>query len=358
MKAAAGAILAGLLLACTTPLEQGERRYREGDRLGALELWRSIPEDASDRGQAHDRIVAVEGEFERLVEQYKQRARYHEDRGQLAESILDYRLALELQPEDEDTLHHVQILARELAARVSVHEERYAEAFAARDLPRARGELDELRKLDPFDPELQTDERHLEEALQAEVESHMANGRRRFARADYATATREFRAVLTLDPANESARGYLSYIASIRRERQEHGAPVAFDPPGEETTDERIRAEGFHQIALAAEREGDRFAAIRYALQALEADAEHEAARSQLARLRRELSVEVPALVEAGRIAFRSEDLQSALDVWRRALLVDPKNERIIAYIGRAEQQLQNLERLRAAPDVSSRTRP
>ena len=58
----------------------------------------------------------------------------------------------------------------------------------------------------------------------------------------------------------------------------------------------------------------------------------------------------VPTLLEAGRDAFRQEDLQSALDHWRLALLVDPDNERIIAYIARAEQQLQNLEQLRADP--------
>ena len=58
---------------------------------------------------------------------------------------------------------------------------------------------------------------------------------------------------------------------------------------------------------------------------------------------------------KAGRTAFREEDLQSALDLWRRALLVDPRNERVIAYIGRAERQLQNLERLRANPTSRER---
>jgi hypothetical protein len=33
---------------------------------------------------------------------------------------------------------------------------------------------------------------------------------------------------------------------------------------------------------------------------------------------------------------------------------VDPRNERVAAYIGRAVQQIQNLERLRATPPVSS----
>ena len=62
---------------------------------------------------------------------------------------------------------------------------------------------------------------------------------------------------------------------------------------------------------------------------------------------REQLAGEVEELVEAGRAAFREEQLDPALDLWRRALLIDPENERVQAYIARAERQLENLERLR-----------
>ena len=42
------------------------------------------------------------------------------------------------------------------------------------------------------------------------------------------------------------------------------------------------------------------------------------------------------------------EKLETALELWRRALLIDPENERIQAYIARAERQLETLEQLRA----------
>jgi Flp pilus assembly protein TadD len=67
--------------------------------------------------------------------------------------------------------------------------------------------------------------------------------------------------------------------------------------------------------------------------------------------VRARLSDEVDRLIEEGRTAFREEDLQSALDLWRQALLIEPENERTRAYIARAERQLENLERLRADPD-------
>ena len=72
-------------------------------------------------------------------------------------------------------------------------------------------------------------------------------------------------------------------------------------------------------------------------------------------RLRRSLAPEVEKLIESGRQAFRNEDLQSALDDWRLALLVDPENERTRAYISHAERQLENLERMRSEPEPPAR---
>jgi tetratricopeptide (TPR) repeat protein len=341
--------LAVLLAGCTTPVQEGERLYREGDRLAALETWRSVPEGSDDYASARDHIAALEPEFERLVVQYEQRADENERQGDLAEAILDYRLALALQP-DPETLDHVQQLARTLASRRAELEHRYAEAFEAGDLAAARRSLDQLRSLDPFDASLETDARKLDEALQAAVARGMEEGRSAFAAGRHHAAARSFRAVLDLDPGNEAARGYLSYIATMRRERE---AAAAIADADAFASDAEMRAEGFHQRALAAEHRGDPYAAIRYELRAIETAPDHSAARRHLAALRQRMSGEVQALVEAGRIAFREEDLESALDLWRRALLVDPDNERVLAYIGRVSQQIENLERLRAAPDAN-----
>jgi tetratricopeptide (TPR) repeat protein len=73
---------------------------------------------------------------------------------------------------------------------------------------------------------------------------------------------------------------------------------------------------------------------------------EERRARRERARVARAAQVE--SLVEAGRAAFGVEQLETALDLWRRALMIDPENERIQAYIGRAERQLESLEQLRA----------
>lgn len=348
MRVSAVVALTVLSVACASPVQEGERRYRDGDLVGALEVWRSVPEDSEGYERARAKIGAIEPELERLGEQYKQRAAESEKQGRLAEAILDYRLALGLQPGDAGTLDHVQELARSLASRSAELESRYHSAFQSGDLTTAHQALTQLRALEPFDASLETEARLLDEALAAAVEEHMDVGRRAFADGNHTAASRSFREVLALDPGNEAARGYLSYIASMRRERE---SAAAIADPGALVSDADMRAEAFHQRALAAERRGEPYAAIRYELRALETSPSHPAARQHLRELRRRLAGEVEALVEAGRIAFREEDLQAALDLWRRALLVDPDNERVVAYIGRVSQQIENLERLRAAPE-------
>ena len=87
---------------------------------------------------------------------------------------------------------------------------------------------------------------------------------------------------------------------------------------------------------------------------ALKADRAHESARRHLLELRKRLSGRVESLIDAGRTQFKNEDLQAALDSWRRALLLEPGNERAKAYAARAERQLENLELLRAEPDVAA----
>jgi tetratricopeptide (TPR) repeat protein len=370
LRARIGTALAAAALAasaCTTPLELGERRYRAGDSRGALEIWRDVRPDATYYPKVRRRIEAVESEFQQLVVRYEKRAVYYERQGRLAESILNYRLALEIEPENGATLAHVQDLARELAAKKRAAKEALREHLEGSQLAAASGDLARLRTLDPFDSELETTSRQVEDALRGQVEELIARGRRGFTSGDYRGSRRAFEQVLELDAQNESARGYLAYIDAIRAEEARRtvarvepaGVRDAARLPREETplaqaSDDEIRAEGQHQNALAADRAGDPYAAIRNDLRALELAPNHGEARRHLAELRARLEPEVAQLVATGRQHYQQEELHSALDAWRRALLIDPGNEEARAYVGRAEMLLQNLERLRSEPQSSA----
>jgi tetratricopeptide (TPR) repeat protein len=287
------------------------------------------------------------------VIRYKQRARYYEGKGQLAESILDYRLALKLQPDDGETMAHVQSLARDVATlKVELRRE-YQQAFDANDLRTAREQLEALRILDPFDPDMQADERQLDDALRLAVTRELDAGRRQFMAGNHTSSRRHFRRVLELDPDNETARGYVSYIATIQRERESSVPATGFASQEGFASDVQIRAEGFYQNALAAEHRGNLYAAIRHDQHALAADPNHAAAQRHLQAIRQRLAGSVDGLIEVGRDAYREEDLQTALELWSKAVLIDPGNQRAQAYVKRARRQLQNLERLRSEPDVA-----
>ena len=359
-RLAAACLLGALAFAgCATPLELGERRYREGDRLGALEIWRKVPEEATYYPKVRQRIAAVEQEFRQLVVRYQKRAVYLESQGRLAESILNYRLALQLEPGDEATLAHVQRLARELEARRRDARAALREHLDAGRLPAARTDLAALRALDPFDPELETLSRQLDDALQEQVDGLLARGRRGFTSGDYARARAAFQQVLALDERNESARGYLAYIDAVRAEDARPAPPGtgAPAPPARRSTspptgpsDAQIRAEGYHQNSLAAEQSGDPYEAIRQELRAQKLDPQNDRSRDHLAALRARLAPEVPGLLEKGRTHYQLEELENALDAWRRALLIDPGNQEARTYVARARTLLQNLERLRSEP--------
>lgn len=365
MSRLAAALLAATLLACATRLELGERRYREGEPLAALAIWRAIDPDAFEYEAAQRRVAEVEQEFEQLVRYYKKRAVYYEERDRLAESVLNYRLALKLQQEDRATLAHVQELVRRLAGEREAKRKEMRESFGRGDLAGARAALERLRTLDPFSPETTNDARQLETALATEIERRLARGRRGFSSGDHASAEQAFRSALDLDPSNETAQGYLSFIERIRAQERDvsvaRGDGGGGEPSEVRASDVEIRAEGLFRNALAAEQRGEPFEAIRWDIRALGADPNHGRARRHLDGLRTRMRPEVAVLIESGRRKFQQEDLQGALDLWRRALLIQPNHAEAREYAQRAEQLLENLDRLRGAPlppSVDERARP
>lgn len=348
-------VLIFLLTACASPLERGERLYDHGDLRGALDAWRAVPEGSPDRAAAEARLDEVGADLDKLVARHLKQGRWFEDKGRLAESILSYRLALELRPEDRETLGRVQTLSRKLVQQKDAHRESFEQAFEGGNLGRAHKEMASLRRLDPFDAERAGPERSLDDAVTREVDRRLREGRHLFREGDLKGAESAFRAALAVEPTNESARGHLAYIETIRDiERHARRRGSAVPPPALAAGDAEIRAEGFYRNALAAERSGDPYTALRYDLAAVDTDPEHRGAREHMAKLRRRLAPRVEGLIESGRVAFGQEDLQGALERWRRALLIDPENERARDYTARAEHLLANLERLRDEPGVGA----
>jgi tetratricopeptide (TPR) repeat protein len=255
MKARAAALALLGLWGCATPLDQGEEIYRAGDRRGALEFWRTVPADDPRYAETQLRIDEVEAEFADLVKEYHASAGQLESEGRLADALLNYRLALALEPDDPAGWAHVQQLARELLERKTSGLREYRELRAAGDLVGAANVLKSLRALDPLDPELQIEERQvqieqrqleeeqrqLEEELAAlearrqrirarqtlagEVEGLIEAGRNAFAEERLETALVLWRQAQQIDPQNKRIHAYIARaereLAKLERVREQ-----------------------------------------------------------------------------------------------------------------------------------------
>jgi tetratricopeptide (TPR) repeat protein len=155
--------------------------------------------------------------------------------------------------------------------------------------------------------------------------------------------------VLRLDPANETARGYLSYLRKLESSTSA-GEPST--PLPSAISEEQAVAEGHLRSGQDAEARGELFRALAEYEAALRVDPKHRAARKARDALRDRLRPGVPALYEEGKRYFQDEDLHNALRVWRNVLLIDPEDTRTRENVDRAERLLARLEEIQtdAAP--------
>ena len=334
--------LLSLLTACAVPLERGEALYRQGDPVGALELWRDVQPDSKDWEPARARITAVSGELQRALARYEKRAQFFEGEGRLAEAVLYYRLALVIDPERRETLDRVQQLVRTLQTQVELERTALARALDEGRLREASARAQRLERLDPFDPSIRIEIRQTRAAKGAEVQRMLEQGKRAYAAGNRDAARASFEALLALDARNERALGYLSYIRRFEQLEAQRQLP----PPPSTITQQEILSEGHYRAAQKARAEGEPFDALTEYLAALRIDPRHAPSRGALDQLREELRPRVDELYLWGKRYFGDEDLHNALRVWRQVLLIDPNHQNTIENVERAERMLTRLEEL------------
>lgn len=339
------------LLACAQNYERGEKLYAEGDVAGALAVWRAIPESSSEYPRAHARLGTVEGELSSSLARYEKRAQFFEGEGRLAEAVLYYRLALKLDPDRPATLDRVQKLFRRLHDEEAAERKKLAAALAAGKLREANQSAEKLQRLDPFDPGIQIEVRQVSAETGEQVLRSLEDGKRAYSVGDRVGASAAFAHALELDPGNEAALGYLSYIKRYDEEmaaesqRQTRSAARGAPPPPTLSSQE-ILAEGHFRSGQQAEEAGDPYRALQEYIAALEIDPKHAAARRRLVSLRAELAPRLPVLYEQGKHYFQEEDLEKALASWRDALLIAPDDQRTKENVDRAERILSRLEEI------------
>ncbi len=287
----------------------------------------------------------VEEEFERLLLRYEKRALFFESEARLAEAVLNYRLALKLDPGRRALLDRTQQLARELARQAEIEKRGLETSLRAGDLERASRHAKTLARLDPFDPGLQINVRQVQAGVGEQILLHLGRGKRAYAAGRRESARREFMTVLALDPRNQAAMGYLSYIHRFEALEAQRKIP----PLPDSITSVEILAEGHYQSAKEAESEGDVFWAITEYEAAIGVNREHPSARRDLESLRGRLTPQIEELYDLGKQYFQEEDLHNALRAWRRVLLINPDHQRTLENVERTERMLSRLEEIQTS---------
>lgn len=208
--------------------------------------------------------------------------------------------------------------------------------YSAGDL---RGAIDAWRASDPDAHAARI--AAVEQEIEGRVQRYIANARLLEREGRIAEALLDYRLAFELRPEDDAN---LEHIQQLAREAVTQRAALL-------GAYRDVRARGDLAAAVPALEKLRRLDPFEPAYQSEElrlraAIAEERRARRERARAARLAQVE--SLVEAGRAAFGDEQLETALELWRRALWIDPENERIQAYIARAERQLETLDKLRA----------
>jgi tetratricopeptide (TPR) repeat protein len=329
-----------MLAACATPLQRGERLYRQGDLRGAIEEWGRIAPESGSWEDAQGRLTEVRGELDQRLVRYEKLAAFSEDQGRLAEAILYYRLALKLDPERPEFLDRVQSLARVLDGALRGERRALEAALSERQFADVRTHAVRLERLDPFDPGVQVAVRRARTEVDFEVTRSLEAGKHYYAHGNRTSARRSFDQVLAIDPANETALGYLAYIG--RFDAMASGTT----PPPLDVSREDVLAEGHYRSGRAAERADEPFRALAEYEAALRVNPDHASTLRARDALRDRLRGRVEEMYETGKRYFQEEDLQNALQVWRRVLMIDPEHARTRENVARAERMLSRLEEI------------
>jgi tetratricopeptide (TPR) repeat protein len=341
-------LLAAALVGCATPYERGAALYREGDLRGALDAWRNVAPGQSEHAEAQKQIGMVEAEFGRMLQRYEKRGLFYESEGRLAEALLSYRLALKLDPEQPELLTRVQQLVRSLDERKRQESQALRQELAGGDLVDAGQHARELEKLDPFSPVIQVDVRQVRAELGEEVLKNLESGKASYNAGARARARVSFEKVLELDPENETALGYLSYIRNDETRKRDAPESGGIAEPPVELTPAEISAEGYFRSATQAEQAQDLFRALQQYNAALRERPSHVKARAALEQLRDRMRPQIPELEITAKRYFQDEDLQNAVLTWKRVLLIDPERQSASNNLERAERMLARLEELQS----------
>jgi tetratricopeptide (TPR) repeat protein len=253
--------------------------------------------------------------------------------GDLISAATFYRQLLGLAPDDVEARAGLERVGAR-ASRVSARADSLAgalrqalDAFAAGSLAESRRTLDRLVRERPADTLARNLLGRVDRGIAVRAGTMVERAMRAAAGGGVADAERALAELRGLSPDHAAIPGVM---AAIERARRGAGGPTASAASDGPTPAEREEARRHFERAMTLLRSGQRDDAIRWLEVVRSLDPAHAAAGRVLVQ---EYQVQ-------GLEAFAAGRLETAVDLWQRALAVDPANPRTQAYLTRAREHL------------------
>lgn len=253
---------------------------------------------------------------------YIREGKSYEERGDFISAIKMYTQVLRANPDDEEAktrLDRVKPKLRDLIQQLTAAGDslRGVKKFDA-----ARKKYRQLLEIDPENKEMPLRISAMDSLIRVNTQTRLARAKAALQKRQMEEARRQFEEVLLYDPRNTEARAGLESLKERRTAKElfERGK-AAFD------------AENYLE-------------ALNIFLDVVQSDEKNRDAKLYLDRTRERLVSDVEDYFKQGLQLYVKEDYKGAVEVWNKALLINPSHQATLEYSRRAERKLEALEKL------------
>jgi len=341
-------LLVPSLLSCTTlfavrpgpsPYEEGLTNFQKGEVLAAIQDWEKVEPGHPRYEQTREMMKVANGILVELVTLHLQCGANLEKEGRLAEALKEYQRASMLDPRRKDIEGSIRNVQEVLAPLVEYHLD-LAQEYE--DSGRFQQALDEVRLVNVLDPDnVEARYRYvrLEDRIKLAAEDHYKTGLLYFQKKEYRSARRKMRAVLSLKPDHEGARGYLREMDKVL-EGQKKAEARGESPFTLQLGERRARLKEL-------KAKGDWVQLRSEAKSLLEIDPYDAEARDLLTVAEVRYRERVDLLFQEGIRSFQEEDLDLAISYWRQVLSLDANYEKAREYLEKASLMREKIRRIK-----------
>ncbi|MEE9225084.1 MAG: tetratricopeptide repeat protein [Bacteroidota bacterium] len=260
--------------------------------------------------------------METTIAVYYREGTSYEERGDYIQAIKMYSQVLLAYPDHENAqqrLNEVQPKLHEHIQQLIVAGDKLRDQ---KKFNHARRTYERVLDIDPGSQEVPFRITEMETLIRKSIQAHLTRAKAFLASNQIEEARKHYERVLVFDRRNAEAKSGLESVKARRTTEElfEHGKS-SFD-------------------------EANYFEALATFLDVLQSDEEHLDAKSYLERTREILLPKVEDFFKRGLRLYVKEDYRAALEVWNKALFIQPNHQVTLEYSKRTEKKLKALEKL------------